>query len=182
VPIAANRWPAARGLLLRRSREFNAAPPDVSRPAWSVGRRPQRSADRIGRHADCERADLGAKPESGCSEPSASTQVAAIHGDGIIHADTCRDRMALEEAGSRRARGYALNESRFPGARTGGEETETVCASKTRRDAELETALDEASWPSWHRDVWRWSGIHSTECRTRGARSRAFHRAHHSQS
>jgi hypothetical protein len=130
LPIAANRWPAARGLLRRRSREFSAAPPDVSRPAWRVGRRSQRSADRLGLHADCERADLGAKPESGCSEPSASTQVAAIHGDGIIHAGACRDRMALDPAGSRRAWGYALNESRFPGARTGGEETETVCASK----------------------------------------------------
>jgi hypothetical protein len=49
--------------------------------------------------------------------------------------------MALEGAGSRRAWGYALNESRFPGARTGGEETDTVCASNTRRDAELENAL-----------------------------------------
>jgi hypothetical protein len=49
--------------------------------------------------------------------------------------------MALDGAGSRRAWGYALNGSRFPGARTGGEEIETVCASNARRYAELETVL-----------------------------------------
>jgi hypothetical protein len=68
--------------------------------------------------------------------------VAAIHGEGIIPAGACRDLMALDGAGSRRARGHALNESRFPGARTGGEETDPVCASKTRRYAELEPLYD----------------------------------------
>jgi hypothetical protein len=38
-------------------------------------------------------------------------------------------------------RSRKLNESCFPGARTGGEATDTVCASNTRRDAELENAL-----------------------------------------
>jgi hypothetical protein len=63
IPIA-----AAGGLRLafihcRRSREFSASPPDVSRPARIDATRRPPAAGSAGLRADCERADDSAKPE-----------------------------------------------------------------------------------------------------------------------